>query len=189
VRPGAWRGRAQPGRGVFFDLGVHLIDPAIVLFGLPEAITADIRVERDGAVADDAFDVTMHYPRTRVLLRASMIALAPDVRYIVRGENGAFVKYGIDPQEEALKRGEIPRDDTWGREEREKWGILYTPEGKSIRTETVTTIPGDYRLFYTNERDAILGHAPLDVTHEQMVDVIDALEAAPAGKNRRRTDA
>lgn len=187
MRPGAWRERAEPGSGVFFDLGVHLIDQAIVLFGLPEAITADIRVERDGAVADDAFDVTMHYPRTHVLLRASMIALAPDVRYIVRGENGAFVKYGIDPQEEALKRGEVPRDDTWGREDREKWGILYTPEGKSIRTETITTIPGDYRLFYTNVRDAILGHAPIDVTQEQMLNVMDALESARESNHRRCT--
>src|SRR5215510_11354968 len=77
MRPGAWRERAEPGSGVFFDLGVHLIDQALVLFGRPEAITADIRVERDGAVVDDAFDVTMHYPRTSVMLRASMIALAP----------------------------------------------------------------------------------------------------------------
>ena len=187
LRPGAWRERAEPGSGVFFDLGVHLIDQAMVLFGLPEAITADIRIERDGAVVDDAFDVTMHYPRMRVLLRASMIALAPGVRYIVRGENGAFVKCGIDPQEEALKRGEVPRDDTWGREEREKWGILYTPEGNSIRSETIATIPGDYRLFYANVRDAILGRAPIDVTHEQMLNVMDALESARESSHRRCT--
>src|SRR5260370_7801096 len=109
MRPGAGRERGEPGRGVFFDLGVHLIDQAIVLFGLPEAITADIRVERDGAVADDAFDVTMHYPRTRVLLPASMIALAPDVRYIVRGQNGPFVKHRTHPQDNTLKHAELPR--------------------------------------------------------------------------------
>jgi predicted dehydrogenase len=187
IRPGAWRERAEPGSGVFFDLGVHLIDQAVVLFGLPKAITADIRIERDGAVVDDAFDVTMHYPRTRVLLRASMVALAPDVRYIVRGDNGAFVKYGIDPQEEALKRGEVPHDDTWGREAREKWGILYTPDGNGIRTETIATIPGDYRLFYANVRDAILGNTQLDVTHEQMLTVMDALESAWESSDRRCT--
>src|SRR5260370_7524310 len=108
MRPGAGRERGEPGRGVFFDLGVHLIDQAIVLFGLPEAITADIRVERDGAVADEAFDVTMHYPRTRVLLRASMIALAPAVRSIFRGENGALFKYGIVPHQEAPNHTDIP---------------------------------------------------------------------------------
>ena len=180
MRPGAWREKAEPGSGVFFDLGVHLIDQAMVLFGLPEAITADIRIEREGAVVDDAFDVTMHYPRTQVLLRASMIALAPDLRYIVRGENGAFVKYGIDPQEEALKRGEVPRDDTWGREEREKWGRLYTSAGM----ETVPTLPGDYRMFYANVRDAILGKAPVDVTHEQILNVMDALETARESSDR-----
>src|SRR5262245_38527132 len=187
MRPGAWRERAEPGSGVFFDLGVHLIDQALVLFGRPEAITADIRIERDGAVVDDAFDVTMHYPRTSVMLRASMIALAPDLRYLVRGEHGAFVKSGIDPQEEALKRGDVPCDDTWGREAREKWGVLYAPQGNSIRTDTITTIPGDYRLFYANVRDAILGHAPIDVTHEQMLNVMDALESARESSHRRCT--
>ena len=187
VHPDAWRERAEPGSGVFFDLGVHLIDQAMVLWGLPEAITADIRIERDGAVVDDAFDVTMQYPGNRVLLRASMTALAPDIRYIVRGERGAFVKFGIDPQEEALKRGEIPHDETWGREAREKWGMLYTPDGKSIRTETIPTIPGDYRLFYANVRDAILGDAPIDVTHEQMLNVVDALESARESSHRRCT--
>ena len=184
IRPEAWRERTEPGSGVFFDLGVHLIDQALVLFGLPEAITADIRIERDGAVVDDAFDVTMHYPRNRVLVRASMIALAPDTRYIVRGENGAFVKAGVDPQEEALKRGEVPRGETWGREAQEKWGILYTPEGNSLRTETISTIPGDYRLFYTNVRDAILGKTPIDVTHAQMLNLMDALESAQESSSR-----
>ena len=187
MRPGAWRERVEPGSGVFFDLGVHLIDQAVVLFGRPEAITADIRIERDGAVVDDAFDVTMHYPRTSVMLRASMIALAPDLRYLVRGENGAFVKNGVDPQEEALKRGDVPCDDTWGREAPEKWGILYTPEGNSVRTEAISTIPGDYRLFYANVRDAILGNAPIDVTSEQMLDVMDAVESARESSQGRRT--
>jgi scyllo-inositol 2-dehydrogenase (NADP+) len=116
-----------------------------------------------------------------------MIALAPDLRYLVRGENAAFVKCGIDPQEEALKRGDVPRDDTWGREAREKWGILHTPEGNSMRTEAVSTIPGDYRMFYANVRDAILGKGPIDVTHEQMLVVMDALESARESSHGRRT--
>jgi predicted dehydrogenase len=187
MRPGAWRERAEPGSGVFFDLGVHLIDQAMVLFGLPEAITADIRIEREGAVVDDAFDVVLHYPKTRALLRASMIALAPDLRYMVRGEKGAFVKYGIDPQEEALRKGKIPSDDTWGREAREKWGVLYTTNGDATTAETITTLPGDYRLFYSNVRDALLGNAPIDVTHEQMLNVMNALELAQESSHKRCT--
>ena len=187
LRPGAWRERVDAGSGVFFDLGVHLIDQAMVLFGTPEAVTADIRIEREGAQVDDAFDVVLQYPKTRALLRASMIALAPDLRFIVRGERAAFVKYGIDPQEEALKRGEVPRDDAWGREEREKWGALYTPQGSAAATESIPTLPGDYRLFYANVRDALLKKAKIDVTHEQMLTVMKALELALSSSRRRCT--
>jgi len=146
---------------------------------------ADIRMERDGAVVDDAFDVVLHYPRMRALLRASMMALAPDLRYVVRGEQGAFVKHGIDPQEEALKRGEIPRDDTWGREAQEKWGILYTPKENIVAADSIATIPGDYRLFYANVRDAMLGKAPMDVTPEQIMNVMKALELAQESNRKR----
>jgi scyllo-inositol 2-dehydrogenase (NADP+) len=187
LRPGAWRERAEAGSGVFFDLGVHLIDQAMLLFGRPQAISADIRIERDGAQVDDAFDVVLRYPRMRAMLRAGMIALAPDLRFIVRGEKGAFVKHGIDPQEEALKRGEIPRDDSWGREAREKWGTLYAPQEGTIAAEKIATLPGDYRLFYANVRDAILGKSSIEVTHEQMLDVMRALELAVESSRTGRT--
>jgi predicted dehydrogenase len=187
LRPGAWRERSEPGSGVFFDLGVHLIDQAMLLFGNPRAITADIRIERDGAVVDDTFDVVLHYPRMRATLRASMIALAPDLRFVLRGERGAFVKYGIDPQEEALKRGEVPRDDSWGRELQSKWGTLYTPGENGTAAEVIPTIPGDYRLFYANVRDALLGKAEPEVTHEQMLNVMYALELANESSRRRCT--
>ena len=187
IRPGAWREKPEAGSGVFFDLGVHLIDQAMVLFGRPASITADIRIEREGAVVDDAFEVVLHYPKMRALLRASMIAIAPDLRFIVRGEKAAFVKYGIDPQEDALKRGETPRDDTWGREAREKWGTLYCSEDEAVTAETIPTLPGDYRLFYANVRDAILGNASIDVTHEHMLDVMHALELAQEASRKHCT--
>jgi predicted dehydrogenase len=187
MRPGAWRERAEPGSGVFFDLGVHLIDQALVLFGLPQAITADIRIERDDATVDDAFDVVLHYPRMRAFLRASMLALAPDVRYVLRGEKAAFVKRGTDPQEAALRRGEAPRDETWGREVREKWGSLYTPDDDGVANETIPTVAGDYRLFYSNLRDAVLAKAPIDVTRDQMLNVMYALELAQASSRKRCT--
>lgn len=187
LRPGAWRERADPGSGVFFDLGVHLIDQAMVLFGRPQAITADIRIERAEAVVDDAFDVILHYPRMRAMLRASVIAVAPDLRFLVRGEGGAFVKYGIDPQEEALRQGKVPRDDTWGREPQSKWGTLYSPSADGVATEVVPTLPGDYRLFYENVRDAMDGAASPEISHEQMLDVMHALELAQESSRARRT--
>ena len=187
LRSGAWRERADPGSGVFFDLGVHLIDQAMVLFGRPQAITADIRIERAEAVVDDAFDVILHYPRMRAMLRASVIAIAPDLRFVVRGEGGAFVKYGIDPQEEALRQGKVPRDDTWGREPQSKWGTLYLPSADGFAAEVVPTLPGDYRVFYANVRDAMDGATSPEISHEQMLDVMHALELAQESSRSRRT--
>lgn len=183
LRPDAWRERPEPGSGIFFDLGVHLLDQALLLFGTPEAITADIRIEREGGRVDDAFDVLLHYPKMRALLRASMVALAPDLRFLVRGEKAAYVKHGIDPQEEALKRGEVPRDGSWGDEAREFWGTLQSANG----AERVETQSGDYRLFYENVRDAILGKNKPAVTSEQMLDVMHGVELARRSSEERRT--
>jgi predicted dehydrogenase len=192
LRPGAWREAADAGSGVFFDLGVHLIDQALLLFGLPEAVTADIRIERSGAVVDDAFDVVLQYPKTRALLRASMLAIAPDLRYLVRGEQAAFVKHGIDPQEAALKRGEVPQkdapqDDSWGKEPSDKWGALYTPDADTVAARRIPTTPGDYRLFYANLRDAILGRTTIEVTPRQILNVMKVLELAQESSRNRCT--
>src|SRR2546430_2547380 len=105
LRPGAWREQPLPGSGVWFDLGPHLFDQAVLLFGLPQAIRADIRIERDGAQTDDAFDVTLHYSRMRAVLRASMLTAPMAPSFAVHGTKGSFIKNGLDPQEAALKAG------------------------------------------------------------------------------------
>lgn len=183
LRPDAWRERPEAGSGIFFDLGVHLLDQALLLFGPPEAITADIRIERRGGQVDDAFDVLLHYSQMRALLRASMIALAPDLRFLVRGETAAYVKHGIDPQEEVLKRGEVPGADSWGKEKQQSWGLLQSLDG----SERVETEPGDYRLFYQNVRDAILGKSEITITHEQMLNVMHGVELVRRSSEERRT--
>ena len=187
LRPAAWRERPDPGSGIFFDLGVHLLDQALQLFGHPQALAADIRIEREGAQVDDAFDVILYYPRMRALLRSSMVALAPDLRFLLRGEKGAYVKHGLDPQEQALKRGEVPRDDTWGKEERDQWGVLYTPVNGEVAAEKLPTQCGNYCLFYANLRDAILGKTQIAVTPEQMLDVMYAVELAQQSSRARCT--
>lgn len=183
LRPDAWRERPEAGSGIFFDLGVHLLDQALLLFGPPEAITADIHIERRGGQVDDAFDVLLHYSQMRALLRASMIALAPDLRFLVRGETAAYVKHGIDPQEEVLKRGEVPGADSWGKEKQQSWGLLQSLDG----SERVETEPGDYRLFYQNVRDAILGKSEIAITHEQMLNVMHGVELARRSSEERGT--
>ncbi len=176
LRPGAWREQPHPGSGVWFDLGPHLLDQALLLFGTPQAISADIRAERDGAAVDDAFDVTLHYPRMRALLRGTMLAAAPGPSFAVHGTKGSFVKHGLDPQEEALKSGRTPAESNWDTEPPEMFGTLTTPEG----TRTIPTIPSSFTCYYENIRDAILGTAQLAVTPEHALDVMRGLELAAA---------
>ena len=176
LKPNAWREDALPGSGVWFDIGPHLFDQALLLFGLPEAIGADIRIERDGARVDDAFDVTLYYRHTRAVLRASMLAPPVGPSWIVHGTRGSFVKYGMDPQEAALKEGRTPDEPDWDSEPPELYGELITPDG----TLTVPTLRSSFTRYYENVRDAILGKAELAVTPEWSLDVMRGLELAAA---------
>jgi scyllo-inositol 2-dehydrogenase (NADP+) len=176
VQPHAWRQRAEPGSGLLFDLGTHLIDQALVLFGVPEAISADVRMEREGAVVDDAFDVTLFYPRMRAVLRAGMSVSEPTPRFVVQGTRGSYLKFGLDPQEEALKRGEKPEGDNWGVEPPDRWGTLRLVNGEEPTGRPLPTAPGDYRQYYENVRDALSGKTPLAVTPRQALDVMHAIE-------------
>ena len=180
-KPAAWREQPLPGSGLWFDLGAHLLDQALVLFGLPQAIGADIRIEREGAVVDDAFDVALHYPHMRALLRASMLVASPGPTFAVHGTQGSFIKYGLDPQEAALKAGRTPDEANWDREPAELYGTLTTLEG----TRTIPTVPSSFTHYYENVRDAILGKAPLAVTPGQALDVMRGLELAVASNRRR----
>lgn len=170
-KPGAWREKADfPAAGVLWDLGPHLIDGALVLFGEPESVYAAALRQRDNAVIDDAFDVILQYPRLRATLRARIIAYAPSHHLLVHGTEGSFVKYGMDPQEEILRSPHYPDGLDWGKdwglEPENNWGTL-TRVGENPRK--IETERGDYRGFYRNMRDAIEGKAPLEVPPEQFL--------------------
>lgn len=171
---GTWHERPQPGMGLLFDLAPHLVDQALVLFGTPQYISADLRRERDGTSVNDAFDVVFHYPRLRALLRASAIVAEPGPRFWICGTEGTFTKYGLDPQEEAMKQGGNPTTRGWGEEPESLWGRLT----KAAGTEIIPTIAGDYRGYYENVQNAVQGTAPLEVTSEQALDVMRALDLA-----------
>jgi predicted dehydrogenase len=173
-KPNAWREETLPGSGVWFDIGPHLFDQAMLLFGLPDAIGADIRIEREGAVVDDAFDVTLVYPHMRAVLRASMLAPPVAPTWIVHGMKGSFIKYGMDPQEAALKEGRTPDEPDWDMEPPELYGQLVAPDG----TQTVPTLRSSFARYYENVRDAMLGTAELAVTPEWSLDVMRGLELA-----------
>ena len=172
----AWRELPSPGSGLWFDLGPHLLDQAFVLFGPPESMTAELRAERDGAAVDDAFDVVLQYPRMRVLLRSNLLTCVPGPRFRLNGMQGSFVKYGSDPQEDALKAGEKPGRPNWGQEPKENWGTLSIADGDKITETRIPTETGDYRRYYENVRDAIVSGAPLDVSPQHALRIMQALE-------------
>ena len=185
LKPGAWRETARPGSGILFDIAPHLTDHALVLFGLPEAVTADVRIERENAAADDAFDITLHYANSvRAVLRSSILAAAPRPRFVLLGTQGSFVKQTFDPQEMNLRRGYIPGDTAWGAEPEENWGVLTIPVGDSFEQRRIPSATCDYRDYYANVRDAILGRAALAVTPEYALHVMRILELARASSER-----
>jgi scyllo-inositol 2-dehydrogenase (NADP+) len=188
LKPGAWRETRRPGSGILFDIAPHLIDHALMLFGLPEAVTADVRIERESAVADDAFDITLHYPKSqRAVLRSSILAAAPRPRFVLLGTQGSFVKQTFDPQEMNLRRGYVPSDSAWGSEPEENWGVLTVPAGDAFIERRIPSATCDYRDYYTNVRDAILGKAKLAVEPEWSLDVMRLILLARESSEQRRT--
>jgi predicted dehydrogenase len=184
----AWREQARPGAGILFDLGPHLIDYALVLFGLPDAITADVRAERDGAVVDDSFDITFHYGNgMRAVLRSTMLAARPRPRFLVHGTRASFFKQGFDPQEMNLRSGRIPAAGPWGAESEARWGLLTASEGDGFVEERIAPAQCDFRNYYQNVRDTMLGTAQLAVTPEWALDVMQALLLARESSERRTT--
>lgn len=177
AKPNAWREQAKfPAAGVLWDLGPHLLDGALVLFGEPQTIYAAALCQRPTSQIDDAFDVIMQYPRLRATLRARIIAYAPGPHLLIHGTEGSFVKYGMDPQEEILRSEKCPDGHDWGKnwglEPEELWGTL-SRVGEAPRK--VETERGDYRRFYANVRDAMEKKAALDVTPEQALRTMRAL--------------
>jgi len=188
LKPGAWRETNRPGAGIFFDLGPHLIDYALTLLGMPEAIIADIRVQRDGALVDDTFDIAFHYSSgLRADLRSSILAAAPRPHLTVLGTRGSFVKQTVDPQELNLRHGKIPDEGPWGPEPEENWGVLTLAEGGEFAPRRVPSVDCDYRVFYANLRDALLGQAELLVTPEYALAIMRLLELCRQSSAERRT--
>jgi len=189
LKPNAWRERPSPGAGILFDIAPHLIDHALLLFGLPQAVTADVRTERDAALVDDAFDIVLHYSGAlRAVLRSTILAAAARPRFVLHGTEASFVKQTFDPQENNLRNGLIPSNDTaWGAEPEENWGLLTRPDGAGFTQQRIPSGPGDYRAYYANVRDAILGRAQLHVAGRQALDVMRVLELAKESSRRRCT--
>lgn len=179
-----WRERAGPGSGIWYDLGPHLVDQALLLFGPPEALHADIAAQREGSAADDYFHVTMRYGALRVSLHGTLLAAAPGPRFVAYGAAGAFVKHGLDPQEDALKAGARPPAPGWGADPRP--GELTLWAGGAAAARPAPAPPGDYPAYYAAVRDAALGRGPNPVTPAEAIAVMGLIELAVRSSAERR---
>jgi scyllo-inositol 2-dehydrogenase (NADP+) len=187
LRPGAWREQPLPGSGILHDLGPHLIDQALQLFGTPQALDATISTLRDGAQADDEFRLTLHYERLTVTLSASMLARLPRPRFELHGTHGSFRKFGLDPQEAELRAGRRPLDDSWGREPESAAGELAYQQHDLQFHGRLHSLAGDYPAFYRAVAAAVRDNrpppvSPLAALHGLLI--IEAAHAAAADGRR-----
>jgi len=184
---GRWREQPTPGSGVLFDLGSHLIDQALHLFGLPHAVTADVSAQRPLAKVDDYFHLCLDYGALKVILHASMLVRESGPHYQVHGNTGSFIKYGFDSQEDALIRGERPGHPRWGRDNPAFHGKLSFEAGGLSITSTVETLPGRYQSYYRGMYAAIVNNEPSPVGPVDALNVIKVIEYALQSHREQRT--
>jgi scyllo-inositol 2-dehydrogenase (NADP+) len=186
----AWRERAEPEEagGLLFDLGAHLIDQALVLFGAPASVYAEVDMRRAGAAVDDDTFVALRFPGGQVAhLWMSVIPRHFGPRLRVVGLCGVYEKDNLDPQEEALRTGARPGDEGWGQETTELWGRLYT-DLAGLHTEgRVENVPGSYETFYALLRDALLSGGAPPVDPADAVRTLQVIEAARESARAHQT--
>lgn len=181
-----WKEDADALGGVWMDLGPHLLDEALLYFGMPEAIQADIGRLRPGSRGDDAFDVRLRYgDGLRVDLGASMLSAIPRPRLTLHGTRGSYAKQSLDPQEAMLKAGQLPDDPRmWGIDTEP--GILVTGRDGQVEQSAMPTENGAYPEYYRLVRDAILGVGPNPVPPEQAIRVMRLLDAGRRSSDEHR---
>jgi len=168
----------NPGAGLLKDLGAHIIDQALVLFGMPESLFADIRITRPGSLVDDCLDILLFYPKLRVRLKAGYLVREPLAAYIVNGTKGSFLKSRADVQETNLLKSLSPGTPGWGMEPGNEEGLInYEKDGTSFR-KRVPTLAGNYLEFYTGVYNALVQNAPMPVTADDGILVMRIIEAA-----------
>lgn len=181
IKPG-WRETA--GAGLLNDLGPHLIDQAMQLFGLPEAVTGDLAIQRTHAVVEDYVEATFHYGPRRVIVSAATLQVAPRPRFALHGTQGSFVKHGIDPQEAVLRGGGFPRDAGYGVEAEADYGTLTLADATRRRVPSLT---GDWRHYYAGVAAAIRNGTAPPVTADDALAVMRLVALVRQSAVERRT--
>ncbi|PZP47372.1 MAG: oxidoreductase [Pseudopedobacter saltans] len=188
LKSNAWREKNLPGSGILYDLGAHLIDEALVLFGRPKYIWADLAIQRKDAQTIDYFNIILKYSSgLRVKLGAGMLKAQPRPHYILNGDIGSYVKSSMDIQEEHLKAGKRPTDTLdWGQEFASMYGKLVRYENDEMNETAFPSIAGDYTGFYQNIYDTLQQKAALKVQPEEARNVIRIIEMAIESSQERK---
>lgn len=189
-RARAWKDDPAQG-GLLLDIGTHLGDQALALFGKPEAVSAEVTRERDGVGSNDSFTVRLRYPEFGVTLAANVLSSLARPRFHLRGTRGTYWKWGLDPQEAALSKvtridESAGRPSSWCVEPPEDWGTLNVDVDGGNVTRPVAPTPGDYRLFYAGVRNALLGKSRAPVPALAAWRVARLLEWAGESAKERR---
>ncbi len=178
---------ASNGAGILKDLGPHLIDQALFLFGMPNAVFADIRRTREASAVDDYFDMLLYYDRFRVRLKAGFFVREMIPSFVLHGKNGSFLKPRGDVQEDQLKMGKKPNRSTWGIELETNQGLLHTEIDGEVVRKKIPTLSGNYFGFFDGLFDAIANNANEPVTAQDGINVMKIIEAAIESNNSNHT--
>lgn len=172
--------------GALYDLGSHLVDQAIQLFGYPNAVVADIDILRPIAKVDDYFEVLLIYKGKRVRLKATYTAREPAPAYVIHGLKGSFIKQRVDVQEADLQAGKVPGSENWGVEPAGNEGLLHTEKDGTIIRQHIPTEHGNYMYYFNQLHDALRNNGPLPVSPEDAMKVIKIIEASFTSSRERR---
>ncbi|MBO0778519.1 MAG: Gfo/Idh/MocA family oxidoreductase [Ktedonobacteraceae bacterium] len=189
-KPGAWREHADPAEagGLLYDIGSHLIDQAVQLFGRPLRVYAEMGIRRPAVQVDDDTFVALEFEQgVSARLWMSVVARIAGQRMRVSGLHGTYEKWGLDPQEDALRAGALPGSTGWGQEPSTRWGRLSTEVGGLHFDGQVETLPGAYEQFYAQLRDALLAGAPPPVNPSSVITVLRVIEAAQRSAHEKST--
>jgi len=182
----AWRYDQEAGGGTLFDLGIHLIDQAVSLFGSPEGVFCRLFNQRKGSVTDDSFDLKLIYTELNVTLKAGVFVKEPGPRFQVHGTSGSFVKYGIDCQEAMLRKGKKPGSSMFGIESSKQEGILNTVSAKDSTRIRYKTFRGNYMAFFEDVYSAIVDNTEPVIKPADALLNIRIIEAARQSHKEQR---
>jgi scyllo-inositol 2-dehydrogenase (NADP+) len=181
-----WRERPIAGSGTLYDLGSHLIDQALFLFGTPDSVWADVRAQRAEAKTDDYFHLVLGYPHQRVILHAGSLVREPGPHFQIHGSRGSFIKYGLDSQEDALKAGKRPGDPGWGEDTEKDYGELTVDAGELTVKGKIKTLTGGYERYYQGIVEALTQGKPAPVAAEDGRNTIQVIEYALQSQKEQR---